>query len=324
MGDCRILTGRLPVNIDAHILVVDDNENNRFMLLQHLRRLGFRQITEASDGAVALDIIHESSPDLVLLDVIMPDTDGINVLETLRREGRLADLPVVMVSAHDNMDIVVRCIELGAEDYLTKPIQMQMLRARISAILEKRRLRQIEMEFLTHFDPETHLPNRHALLERIDRMLASARRFALVAVTRRDQGSIALGASEDDTGARLRALNDVIQSSHFCTDIVARVGDGTLAWLLPDVQPDHLLLQWGGGGAAGRICCRGDRLRLGVGKLRRRHRRRPLGRRERRGRRPAAPGDERGDAHFSGEQRAGADRRSGLAHRSAARIGAAA
>lgn len=228
---------------DAHILVVDDNENNRFMLRQHLQRLGFQQITEADDGARALAIIRESKPDLVLLDVIMPDTDGISVLESLRRDGALADVPVVMVSAHDNLEIVVRCIELGAEDYLTKPIRMQMLRARINAILEKRRLRAIEMEFLTHFDPDTHLPNRHALLERIDRLLAAERRFALVALTCRDHGSIALGVGEDDASARLRRLNDRIQQSRLPTDIVARVADGTLAWLLPDVQPDHLLLR---------------------------------------------------------------------------------
>jgi diguanylate cyclase len=231
------------VTLDAHILVVDDNENNRFMLRQHLQRLGFQRITEADDGARALEIIRESKPDLVLLDVIMPDTDGISVLESLRRDGALADVPVVMVSAHDNLEIVVRCIELGAEDYLTKPIRMQMLRARINAILEKRRLRAIEMEFLTHFDPDTHLPNRHALLERIDRLLAAERRFALVALTCRDHGSIALGAGEDDASARLRRLNDRIQQSRLPTDIVARVADGTLAWLLPDVHPDHLLLR---------------------------------------------------------------------------------
>lgn len=230
------------MNCDAHILVVDDNENNRFMLLQHLRRLGFGRISEAADGEQALSLIHETRPDLVLLDVIMPDMDGIAVLEALRREGRLGDLPVLMVSAHDHLDIVVRCIELGAEDYLTKPVRTQMLRARIMAILEKRRLRMIELEFLTHFDPDTHLPNRHALLERIDRLLDAGRRFALVALTCRNHENIALGASEEDASARLRSLNRRIQNSQLPTDIVARVADGTLAWLLPDVLPDHLLL----------------------------------------------------------------------------------
>lgn len=231
------------MNSDAHILVVDDNENNRFVLIQHLRRLGFRHLSQAETGQGALEIIRESRPDLVLLDVIMPDIDGIQVLEALQREGNLAGIPVIMVSAHDTLEIVVRCIELGAEDYLTKPIQMQMLRARIMALLEKRRLRAIELEYLTHFDPETRLPNRQALLGRIQRLMAAERRFALVAITCRDHGSIALSASEDDATARLRALHDRIQASELPTDIVARVGDGTLAWLLPDVSPGHLLLR---------------------------------------------------------------------------------
>ena len=231
------------MNADAQVLVVDDNENNRFVLVQHLHRLGFRRITEANDGAAALQRIRESRPDLVLLDVVMPDMDGVQVLEVLRREGRMGDMPVIMVSAHDTLEIAVRCIELGAEDYLAKPIQTPMLRARVMAILEKRRLRELELEFLTHFDPDTHLPNRHALLERIERMLASGHRFALVAISCRNHGSIALSSGEGDASARLRALNDRIQASGLPTDIVARVGDGTVAWLLPDVAPDHLLLQ---------------------------------------------------------------------------------
>lgn len=231
------------MNADAHVLVVDDNENNRFMLVRYLHRLGFRQITEADDGTTALERIRESRPDLVLLDVIMPDMDGVQMLEVLRREGRMGDMPVIVVSAHDTSEIVVRCIELGAEDYLTKPIQTPMLRARVTAILEKRRLREIELEFLTHFDPDTRLPNRHALLERIERMIAAGRRFALVAISCRNHGSIALSAGEDDASARLRVLNDRIQASALPTDIVARVGDGTVAWLLPDILPDHVLLQ---------------------------------------------------------------------------------
>jgi EAL domain-containing protein (putative c-di-GMP-specific phosphodiesterase class I)/DNA-binding response OmpR family regulator len=231
------------LNSDAHILVVDDNENNRFMLLQHLRKLGFRRISEAGDGSVALQLIADAVPDLILLDVVMPNIDGIAVLEAIRSGGHLAAIPVIMVSALDDIDIAVRCIELGAEDYLTKPIQMQVLRARIATVLEKRRLRELELEFLTHLDPDTRLPNRQALLERVTRLLVARRHFALVVLSCRNHDSIALGASERDASQRLRALNDRIQSSRLTTDIVACVGDGTLAWLLPDVQADHLLLR---------------------------------------------------------------------------------
>ena len=231
------------MNIDAHILVVDDNENNRFVLLQHLRRLGFQNVSEADDGAVALRLIARAIPDLILLDVVMPDVDGIAVLEAMRSGGHLGTIPVLMVSAHDDIDTVVRCIELGAEDYLTKPIRMPLLRARIGAILEKRRLRKLELEFLTHFDRDTHLPNRHALLERVQRLIDGGRRFALVVLSCRNHGNIALGTSEHDASEKLRALNERIQGSRLVTDIVACVGDGTLAWLLPDVGPDHLLLR---------------------------------------------------------------------------------
>jgi EAL domain-containing protein (putative c-di-GMP-specific phosphodiesterase class I)/DNA-binding response OmpR family regulator len=231
------------VNGDVHILVVDDDENNRFMLSQRLRQLGFQWITEVANGEAALAHVRRAPVDLVLLDVMMPGIDGISVLQALRQEGRLSELPVLMVSAHDSLEIAARCIELGAEDYLTKPIQVPMLRARVAAILEKRRLRAVERSFLTHFDPDTHLPNRHALLERVDGLLACGRRFALVAVTRRDHGSIALGVGENDASQYLRALSDRMLGSELHTDIVARVGDDTLAWLLPDVQPDHLLLR---------------------------------------------------------------------------------
>lgn len=231
------------MTIDARILVVDDNENNRFMLRQHLRKLGIDQIDEAANGVVALQRIAEAAPDLILLDVVMPELDGLEVLEAMRSRGYLGSIPVLMMSAHDGIDTVVRCIELGAEDYLTKPIRVQLLRARIAAILEKRRLRALELEFLTHFDSDTHLPNRHALLERVDRLIVAGRRFGLAVLSCRDHGNIALGAGESDASKQLHALNDRIQSSQLETDIVACVGDGMLAWLLPDVPPDHLLVR---------------------------------------------------------------------------------
>ncbi|MEO9078626.1 MAG: response regulator, partial [Rhodanobacter sp.] len=230
------------MNHDAHILIVDDDENNRFMLVQRLRQLNFQRISEADGGEAALAFIRASAPDLVLLDVMMPGTDGVNVLEVLRQEDRLSNLPVLMVSAHDSIDIAARCIELGAEDYLTKPIQVPLLRARVEAVLERRRLRAVELAFLTHFEPDTGLPNRRALLERVDRLLAVGVRFALVVVACRDHDSIALGAGEADAGQILHVLNRRIQASHLPTDFVAHVGDGMLAWLLPDGRPDHLLL----------------------------------------------------------------------------------
>src|SRR5687767_999250 len=123
------------------LLVVDDNEDNREILAARLAQLGYADVTMATGGREALDLIERKSFDLVLLDVMMPGIGGIQVLETLREKKRLASLPVIIVSAASEQESVVRCIELGAEDYLTKPVNATMLRARVGATLEKKRLR---------------------------------------------------------------------------------------------------------------------------------------------------------------------------------------
>jgi len=130
-----------PENAAASLLVVDDNEDNREILSARLAQLGYTNVSIATGGKEALDRIDRAPIDLVLLDVMMPGVDGIKVLETLREKRRLAQLPVIMVSAASEQDSVVRCIELGAEDYLTKPVNATMLKARVSATLEKKRLR---------------------------------------------------------------------------------------------------------------------------------------------------------------------------------------
>src|SRR5688500_10842327 len=102
------------------LLVVDDNEDNREILGARLTQLGYTNVTMATGGREALDLIERKPFDLVLLDVMMPEVGGIQVLEALRGKKRLASLPVIMVSAASEQESVVRCVELGAEDYLTK------------------------------------------------------------------------------------------------------------------------------------------------------------------------------------------------------------
>ena len=126
---------------ECRVLIVDDNEDNRYTLTRRLRREGYTDVTAAGDGREALARLAESDFDLVLLDIMMPEMDGYSVLENLRASGRLASLPVIVISAIDDFDSVVRCIELGAEDYLPKPFNATLLRARIGAVLEKKRLR---------------------------------------------------------------------------------------------------------------------------------------------------------------------------------------
>src|SRR4051794_30286212 len=126
---------------DATLLVVDDNEDNRYTLTQRLKRLGYSNIGTAVNGREALARLRETPHDLMLLDVMMPEMNGYQVLEHLQADERLRQLPVIMISANDQVESVIRCIELGAEDYLPKPFNPTLLRARVSASLEKKRLR---------------------------------------------------------------------------------------------------------------------------------------------------------------------------------------
>lgn len=126
---------------DARVLVVDDIEANRDLLVRRLSRLGITKVTQAEDGRIALDHIRAERFDLVLLDIMMPVMTGFDVLEAMGREGLIERLPVIVVSAMDEMEATVRAITLGAEDFLQKPINPTLLRARILPTLEKKQLR---------------------------------------------------------------------------------------------------------------------------------------------------------------------------------------
>jgi adenylate cyclase len=124
----------------AHLLVVDDNEANRDVLGKRLEREGFN-VSSAENGRRALELVRSTSFDLVLLDIMMPEVDGFQVLSQMKADPALRDIPVIMISALDEIQSVVRCIETGAEDFLSKPFDPVLLRARIGASLEKKRLR---------------------------------------------------------------------------------------------------------------------------------------------------------------------------------------
>ena len=137
----------------GHILVVDDNRMNRSLLARHLERRG-HTVALAEQGRQALEMIPENKFDLVLLDVLMPEMDGYEVLKRIKADSKWRDIPVIVISALDEMDSVVRCIELGAEDYLPKPFDPVLLRARINACLEKKRLRDREVLHLQQIEAE--------------------------------------------------------------------------------------------------------------------------------------------------------------------------
>ena len=125
----------------ARLLIVDDVADNRDLLIRRLNRLDIQHTDQAADGQQALELIRSREYDLVLLDMMMPVLDGFGVLEALRADGTVRDLPIVVISAMNEVDAVVRCIELGAEDFLFKPFNPTLLRARVLASLEKKQLR---------------------------------------------------------------------------------------------------------------------------------------------------------------------------------------
>ncbi len=124
----------------ARLLIVDDNKVNRLLLARNVELQGHRSAS-AENGRIALEMLRAESFDLLLLDIEMPEMDGFEVLEQLKADAKLRDLPVLVTSSLEGVANIVRCIELGAEDYLSKPINPVLLKARIGASLEKKRLR---------------------------------------------------------------------------------------------------------------------------------------------------------------------------------------
>ncbi|MFO0876085.1 MAG: adenylate/guanylate cyclase domain-containing protein [Gemmataceae bacterium] len=151
-------SGTLPSTLPAErgrLLVVDDNRENRDLLRALLEQQG-HTVAAVASGAEALALLGHEAFDLILLDVMMPEMDGFTVLERLKTDDRLRHIPVVMVSALDRLDTVVACIARGAEDYLTRPFNELLLRARVGACLEKKRLRDREVGHLNQIDSLLH------------------------------------------------------------------------------------------------------------------------------------------------------------------------
>lgn len=145
------------------ILIVDDIEDNRYLLKRRLKRFGFEDCVEAENGFVALDIISDQAVDLVFLDLMMPGMDGFEVLEELQRRQLIDHLPVIMISAADDLEKVARGIELGAEDYLSKPFNPVLLKARTDAALSKRETALEKIRLAKSIDAQTGLSNLQGL-----------------------------------------------------------------------------------------------------------------------------------------------------------------
>lgn len=132
---------------DGRALIVDDSKVNRMLLRRGLAEQGVDAI-EAEDGRQALDLLAAEPVDLILLDLLMPVLDGYGTLERIKADEGLRHIPVIVITAVEDLDSVIRCIELGATDYLPKPFNASVLRARVNASLAGKRLRDLELEYL--------------------------------------------------------------------------------------------------------------------------------------------------------------------------------
>lgn len=137
-------------DLSARLLIVDDNRVNRLLLSRCVELLGY-QARVAENGRVAMELLGSEPFDLVLLDIEMPVMDGFEVLEAMKADPALSDLPVIVTSSVEGVENIVRCIDLGAEDYLSKPVNQVLLKARLGSSIEKKRLRDEQKVLLERF-----------------------------------------------------------------------------------------------------------------------------------------------------------------------------
>jgi adenylate cyclase len=153
------MTRALPAQKQGDILVVDDLEENRELLSRRLSRLGY-SVKLADNGARALEFVTANPVDVILLDIMMPGMDGFEVLQRLKNNPASYHIPVLMLSSADDIDTVVRCIQLGADDFLPKPFNTTLLMARLESSLSRKRLRDQETAFLKRLQAEQDTSER--------------------------------------------------------------------------------------------------------------------------------------------------------------------
>lgn len=236
----------------SRILVVDDIASNRDLLSRRLAQSG-HQVVTAADGAAALELVAREPFDVILLDLMMPGISGYEALTRLKADPRLRHIPVIMISALDELDSVVRCIEAGAEDYLAKPFNPVLLRARIGACLEKKRLRDREQAYLAQLSAEKKrsealllniLP--HPIVERMkDGETTIADRFHEVTILFSDLVGFTYLTSKMSAPTVLEMLNKIFSAFdrlaiELGVEKIKTIGDAYMAAAgLPEPRADH-------------------------------------------------------------------------------------
>lgn len=236
----------------GRILIVDDNASNRDLLGRQLVRAG-HTIDEAGNGRAALERLENSTFDLILLDMIMPDISGYEVLCQIKDRPAVRDLPVIMISALDDMASVVRCIEAGAVDYLLKPFDPTLLQVRISSSLENKLLRDREKSMMEELQAEkvryedlllSILPR--SIVDRISGGEAMIADYVdEVTVLFADIVGFTEFASRQSPGDLVRFLNSIFTvfddlTQQFGGEKIKTIGDAYMvAFGLPDPRADH-------------------------------------------------------------------------------------
>jgi adenylate cyclase len=257
-ADYLDLTRSIPTQLvdrtshDLSVLVVDDSESIRVLLLELLSLMGYTA-DSAEDGTQGLEMLLARPYDLVLSDIMMPRMDGYQMLESIKTNPSLQHIPVVVVSALQEVDSVVRCLELGAEDYLFKPIQSVLFEARVNASLEKKWLRDQEQAHLRQLEVEQARSERllHNILpasivqklkEGSDRL---AEAYADVTVLFADIVSFSQVSSTISPAALVNLLNQVFSTfdqlaEKHGVEKIKTIGDAyMIVGGLPTPRPDH-------------------------------------------------------------------------------------
>jgi adenylate cyclase len=245
---------------EAAILVVDDSDALREVICLTLRALGYHDLTEANDGKAALDLLSIREFDLMVLDIDMPRVNGYDVLAAVKKNPARCHMPVIVASAFDQLDAVVRCIELGAEDFLPKPVNSVLLGARIAASLDRKRLRDLDRIRLMELQHEKQLleiereKSERLLLNILPVTIADrlkrgertiAQRYARVTVLFADLVDFINLSNHTDPEGLVSLLNDLFSRFDRIADVhglekIKTIGDSYLVvGGLPDTRPNH-------------------------------------------------------------------------------------
>src|SRR5687768_4062426 len=227
----------------GRILVVDDNRDNVEIIATRLRFRGY-QIDEASDGAQAIASVHQNAPDLILLDVMLPDIDGYEISRRLKGDESLPYIPIILVTARDSTQDKVAGLDAGADDYLTKPINFPELEARVRSMLRIKRLqdeleeKNRELERVSISDGLTGLFNHrhiHGLLhEEFERADRTGERLT-VAMFDLDRFKSVNDNYGHQSGDRvLEKFADILRETAREIDKLGRYGGEEFMTLLPD------------------------------------------------------------------------------------------